>query len=127
MPTYDYKCEACGHAFEKFQSMSSAPIKKCPACGENRVKRLIGTGAAIIFKGGGFYQTDYRSDNYKKSEKAESGGGKSEGKSEGKSDGEKGGDKGKATAADAPAKSTESKSAGGGGEAKSTPAPAKSD
>ena len=74
MPTYDYTCEACGHAFEKFQSITAAPIRKCPACGKNSVKRLIGTGAGLIFKGGGFYQTDYRSDGYKADAKKESGG-----------------------------------------------------
>jgi putative FmdB family regulatory protein len=72
MPTYEYKCEACGHTFEKFQSMTSAPIRKCPVCGKNKVKRLIGTGAGLIFKGSGFYITDYRSEAYKKSAKDES-------------------------------------------------------
>ncbi len=88
MPTYDYKCQSCGHAFEKFHSIMAAPIKKCPVCGKNTVKRLIGTGAGIIFKGGGFYETDYRSEGYKKAEKAESGGGESKGeaKAEGKPD-----------------------------------------
>ena len=76
MPTYDYKCEACGEVFEKFQSMSASPLKKCPHCGANRLKRLIGTGSGVIFKGGGFYQTDYRSDSYKADAKAEGGGAK---------------------------------------------------
>ena len=67
MPTYDYHCEACGADFELFQSITANPIKKCPECGKNRVRRLIGTGAGIIFKGSGFYQTDYRSDSYTKS------------------------------------------------------------
>jgi len=71
MPTYDYECSACGHTFEEFQSMSAKPLKKCPACGKNKLVRLIGTGAGVIFKGSGFYETDYRSDSYKKSEKAE--------------------------------------------------------
>jgi putative FmdB family regulatory protein len=71
MPTYEYKCEACGHQFEKFQSITAAPIKKCPHCGKNRVKRLIGTGAGLIFKGGGFYETDYRSEAYKSAAKAD--------------------------------------------------------
>jgi putative FmdB family regulatory protein len=75
MPTYEYKCEACGDRYEKFQPISAAPLKKCPHCGQNRLKRLIGTGAGVIFKGGGFYQTDYRSDSYKAAAKAESGGG----------------------------------------------------
>ena len=74
MPTYDYKCEACGHRFEKFQSITAAPIKKCPECGKNKVKRLISSGAGLIFKGSGFYITDYRSEGYKSAAKAESGG-----------------------------------------------------
>ena len=73
MPTYEYKCDACGHAFEQFQSMSAAPIKKCPKCGKLKVKRLIGTGAGLIFKGSGFYITDYRDQSYKDKAKAESG------------------------------------------------------
>ena len=72
MPTYEYKCDACGHAFEKFQSMSSAPIKKCPKCGKTKVRRLIGTGAGLIFKGSGFYITDYRDKGYTDKAKAES-------------------------------------------------------
>ena len=59
MPTYDYKCPDCGHEFEEFQTMTSAPIRKCPKCGKRRVKRLIGTGLQPIFKGSGFYETDY--------------------------------------------------------------------
>ena len=90
MPTYEYKCDACGNEFEKFQSITAAPIKKCPACGKNKVKRLLGTGAGLIFKGSGFYITDYRSESYKSAAKGESGGNGSssggEGKSEGKSD-----------------------------------------
>ena len=66
MPTYDYECDACGGRFEKFQSMTARPIRKCPLCGKMKVRRLIGTGAGIIFKGSGFYQTDYRSDSYRK-------------------------------------------------------------
>lgn len=66
MPTYDYECQSCGHAFEKFQSITASAVRKCPVCGKLKVKRLIGTGAGIIFKGSGFYQTDYRSDSYKK-------------------------------------------------------------
>ena len=71
MPTYEYECDACGHAFEQFQSITAAPIKKCPICKKSRVRRLIGRGAGIIFKGSGFYQTDYRSDGYQKSAAAE--------------------------------------------------------
>ena len=62
MPTYDYECKDCNHAFEEFHSMSAKPIKKCPECG-GKVKRLIGTGAGIIFKGSGFYETDYKKNN----------------------------------------------------------------
>ncbi len=67
MPTYEYKCENCEHLFEHFQTMTSKPLRKCPKCGKNKLNRLIGSGAGIIFKGTGFYQTDYRSDSYKKS------------------------------------------------------------
>jgi putative FmdB family regulatory protein len=73
MPTYEYQCEACGHEFEKFQSMSSEPVKVCPKCGKRKVKRLIGTGAGLIFKGSGFYITDYRDKGYSDKAKAESG------------------------------------------------------
>lgn len=65
MPTYDYACSACGHRFEEFQSMSSDSLKKCPSCKKSKLERLIGTGAGVIFKGSGFYQTDYRGDAYK--------------------------------------------------------------
>ena len=65
MPTYEYKCDACEHAFEKFQSITARSIRKCPECGKMKVRRLIGSGAGIIFKGSGFYQTDYRSSDYK--------------------------------------------------------------
>ena len=71
MPTYDYKCGACKHRFELFQSMSDGLKRKCPKCGKNSLERLIGTGAAVIFKGSGFYQTDYRSDSYKKAAEAD--------------------------------------------------------
>ena len=85
MPTYEYKCTACNHAFEQFQSMSAAPVKKCPRCGKSKVKRLLGTGAGIIFKGSGFYITDYRDSSYKDKAKAESGasGGDSGGNADG--------------------------------------------
>lgn len=75
MPTYEYKCEACGHKFERFQSITAEPIKKCPECKKNKVNRLIGTGAGLIFKGSGFYITDYRSEGYKEKAKADAGGG----------------------------------------------------
>jgi putative FmdB family regulatory protein len=60
MPTYDYECDACGHGFEKFQSITARPVRTCPECGRRKVRRLIGTGAGVIFKGSGFYQTDYK-------------------------------------------------------------------
>ncbi len=69
MPTYQYLCGGCGHEFDQFQSISAKPLRKCPACGKLQLNRLIGTGSGIIFKGSGFYQTDYRSENYKNSEK----------------------------------------------------------
>lgn len=75
MPTYEYICDACGNEFEKFQSMSADPVKKCPKCGKNKVQRKISTGGGIIFKGGGFYETDYRGDAYKKAAEAEKSGG----------------------------------------------------
>lgn len=71
MPTYDYRCGACGHEFELFQSMKDGPKRKCPECGKPKLERLIGTGAGIIFKGSGFYETDYRSSDYKKKAEAE--------------------------------------------------------
>lgn len=71
MPTYDYKCNGCKHRFELFQSMKDSPKRKCPKCGKNALERLIGTGAAILFKGSGFYETDYRSESYKKAADAE--------------------------------------------------------
>ncbi|MCK9266615.1 hypothetical protein M0P98_07035 [bacterium] len=70
MPTYEYECEKCGHNFEKFQKMSDDPISKCPKC-KGKVKRLIGAGGGIIFKGVGFYTTEHRSENYKKREREE--------------------------------------------------------
>lgn len=69
MPTYDYLCASCNHTFEKFESMTANPSKKCPECGKLKLKRLIGAGAGVIFKGSGFYETDYRSDNYKQGQK----------------------------------------------------------
>lgn len=66
MPTYEYKCDNCDHMLEVFQSITAAPKKKCPECGKLKLKRLLGTGAGLIFKGSGFYETDYRSDSYKK-------------------------------------------------------------
>ena len=74
MPTYEYECDACKHAFEEFQSIKAEPLKKCPKCKKSKLRRLIGAGGALIFKGTGFYLTDYRSESYKKGAKAEKGG-----------------------------------------------------
>jgi len=71
VPTYDYICENCGDRFERFQSITAKMLLKCPKCGKRKLKRLIGLGSGIIFKGNGFYQTDYRSDEYKKARKNE--------------------------------------------------------
>lgn len=71
MPTYDYECGACGHTFELFQPITEGAKRKCPECKRLKLRRLFGTGAAIVFKGSGFYQTDYRSDSYKKAEAAD--------------------------------------------------------
>ncbi len=71
MPTYEYQCDACNHNFDEFQSFSEKTLKKCPKCGKPKLRRVFGTGAAVIFKGSGFYQTDYRSESYKQGAKAE--------------------------------------------------------
>ena len=91
MPTYDYECKACHHRWELFQSIKAEPEKKCPACGKRQAQRVIGPGAGIIFKGSGFYQTDYRSSAYKKAAEAdkkasEGSSSKSESKAETKSE-----------------------------------------
>jgi putative FmdB family regulatory protein len=110
MPTYEYVCEKCDHRFDQYQSIKDDPIKACPQekCGmkkwgKGKVRRAIGAGAGLIFKGSGFYITDYRSENYKQSAKKESGG-------ETKSGGEN--------------KPAASESKPGSGETKSTPAKA---
>ena len=68
MPTYAYKCDHCEHEFDLFQSITAKSIRKCPECARLKLRRLIGTGAGIIFKGSGFYETDYRSESYKQGE-----------------------------------------------------------
>jgi len=74
MPNYDYECQTCGHRFEVFQSMNDPKLTDCPREGcEGKVKRLLGTGAGLLFKGAGFYQTDYRSSSYTAGAKADSG------------------------------------------------------
>jgi putative FmdB family regulatory protein len=101
MPTYEYLCRACGHEFELFQSMTDPVKRKCPKCGKPRLERLIGTGAGVIFKGGGFYETDYRSDSYKKAAEAET---------KAKTDGASKKDDGAASSAAAEKETRESKS-----------------
>jgi|SRR5688572_1120268 len=102
MPTYEYRCEACGHELELFQNISEAPKKKCPACKRSKLKRKIGGGAGFLFKGSGFYLTDYRSDSYKKGAESESKGAEPKGGDGASTDGTKDakpGDKGDKKAA----------------------------
>lgn len=102
MPTYEYECKTCGTVFDVFQSIKSTPLRRsrCEKCGEIQpVRRLISTGGAVLFKGSGFYQTDYRSESYK--EKA-----KSESPSKDSGSGDKKADTSKAAPSEAPAKST---------------------
>ena len=86
MPTYEYECLDCGETFEKFQSIKARPLRRCPCCRKGRVRRLISAGAGVLFRGSGFYETDYRSDEYKRKAKAEkdSGSGASKAESPGK-------------------------------------------
>ena len=88
MPTYDYLCDACDHKFELFQSIKDEAERRCPKCRKLKLRRLFGTGAAIMFKGSGFYTTDYRSDSYKKGAKADSSSGENKSSGDGKSSGE---------------------------------------
>jgi putative FmdB family regulatory protein len=102
MPTYQYQCTACKHDFEELQSIKDEPLTKCPKCKKKKLQRLIGTGAGLLFKGSGFYITDYRSDSYKSAAKAEGGssskGESSSGKNESSSSSsEKGGKTGKSS------------------------------
>ena len=83
MPTYEYECDACHHNFDEFQSMSEPALTKCPKCRKKKLRRVFGAGAAVIFKGSGFYQTDYRSESYKQAAKADQ---EAAGKSAGKAD-----------------------------------------
>ena len=105
MPTYDYVCDACGHEFEAFESIKANPQSLCPACEKHTLRRKIGPGAAILFKGSGFYQTDYRSDSYKKAAKADTSSGSSGGAASG------GGESSKSSS---PSPSPSSPSAGSG-------------
>jgi putative FmdB family regulatory protein len=102
MPTYDYVCDGCGHAFELFQSMTDEVKKTCPKCKKKKLRRLIGSGGAIVFKGSGFYKTDYRSESYKKGAAADSGGGKADSgnKSEGGKKADSGGTAAKGSGGD---------------------------
>ena len=86
MPTYDYECKKCDHRWELFQSITANPVRKCPECGKLSAKRVIGPGAGIIFRGSGFYQTDYRSDSYRKAAEADKKSVDSSSKSESKSE-----------------------------------------
>ncbi len=125
MPTYEYECQKCKQVFEKFQTMTAAPLKFCPKC-HGRVKRLLGTGAGFIFKGSGFYATDYRSSNYRSGAKSDAPGvSKSDGPDK---SGTGGADKAKSESADKakPEAAGKAKSEGaaktkpeGGGKAKS--------
>ena len=71
MPTYEYVCDACDHKFDELQSFSDEPLTKCPKCKKKKLRRLFGVGAAVLFKGSGFYETDYRSESYKSGAKSE--------------------------------------------------------
>ena len=100
MPTYDYQCDACDHEFELFQSISEPVKRKCPECGKMKLRRLFGTGAAIMFKGSGFYQTDDPNDSYKKGAEADKKASeKKDAKSESKSDSKSSGTKSKSDGA----------------------------
>ena len=103
MPTYEYECQKCGHRFDEFQSMTAKPLVRCPKC-KGKLKRLIGAGAGFLFKGSGFYTTDYRSSNYQEKKKGDA-----------SSTG--GGDASKAAGGDKPAPSAK-------GESSAKPAPA---
>jgi putative FmdB family regulatory protein len=107
MPTYDYVCDACEHAFEEFQSFSDEVLSKCPRCGRKKLRRLFGSGAAILFKGSGFYETDYRSESYKSAAKKEQEG-------SAKSPAADAGANGAAAKSDTPARSDTTKGEGGG-------------
>lgn len=108
MPTYEYECGDCSHRFEEFQSITADKLVTCPECDKDTLERLIGAGAAVLFKGSGFYQTDYRSDDYNAKASADKGEGGSKGDS--KSDGKSDSGSGSASSSD------------GGGETKSAPA-----
>ena len=110
MPTYDYECDNCGHTFELFQSISEPVEKKCPECKKLKLRRLFGTGAAVVFKGSGFYQTDYRSDSYKKGAEKDkpSSESKSDSKSESKSESKSSSSESKSSSSDSGKKESKS-------------------
>lgn len=110
MPTYEYECQGCGHNFEEFQYMSDKPLKKCPKCAKMKLQRLIGAGAGIIFKGSGFYETDYKRKEQPKPA--------SEGKSESSSAKSESSSKSEST----PAKTESSSKPSSGGESKTAKA-----
>jgi putative FmdB family regulatory protein len=83
MPTYEYHCDACDNHFDEFQGINDPVLKKCPKCKKQKLRRIFGTGAAVIFKGSGFYETDYRSESYKASAKADADNGTGDTKSSG--------------------------------------------
>ncbi|MBM4142002.1 MAG: zinc ribbon domain-containing protein [Lentisphaerae bacterium] len=88
MPTYEYECDRCGHRFERFQKISDTPLQRCPVC-RGKIRRMFGPGAGILFKGSGFYATDYRSGSYKEAQKKEKGESVSAGKSAAPADSKK--------------------------------------
>jgi putative FmdB family regulatory protein len=87
MPTYEYRCRKCGHTFEKFQSITAEPVRRCPACGKNSAERLISAGAGVIFKGSGFYETDYKRSGEKPDARADDSGSESKSESKSKAEG----------------------------------------
>ena len=114
MPTYEYKCDACEKTFERFQSITSEAIRKCPYCKKQKVRRLISGGAGLLFKGSGFYITDYRSDAYKSASKSDSGGSSGTSSTPAKSDAGSTG----STSKPAESKPADSKPSSGGSEKK---------
>jgi putative FmdB family regulatory protein len=86
MPTYDYRCDACSHEYEIFESITAEPQTKCPKCKKKKLRRLFGAGAGLLFKGSGFYQTDYRSESYSKAAAADKPSDSSSSKTETKSE-----------------------------------------
>jgi putative FmdB family regulatory protein len=117
MPTYDYECKACHHRWELFQSIKAEPEKKCPKCGKRQAQRMIGPGAGIIFKGSGFYQTDYRSSAYKNAAEADK---KASEGTPAKSNGEKSDSGSSKSTEKSESKSTESKSSSKSSDKKSS-------